>query len=84
MTEAEFRQLLDAGLDTWSALKEAGYEAHARNVYRLRRYVIEHPPTVDDDARVCACGCGRRVVQASRGRPRYYYGNHRQRRNATK
>lgn len=87
MTEAEHRQLLDAGFDTWTALKEAGYEAHARNVYRLRRYAIEHPPPADaraDD--ICACGCGRAIVQAPRGRPRRYYGDHRKRhgRKATK
>lgn len=87
MTEAEYRRMLDAGFDTWSALKEAGYEEHARNVYRLRRYAVENPPPAEDRAGgMCACGCGRPVVQASRGRPRRYYGDHRKRhgRKATK
>jgi hypothetical protein len=86
MNEVEFRQLLDGGLDTWSALREAGYEAHARNVYRLRRYAIENPPPDDiKTVSTCECGCGEAVIQPTRGRPRRYVANHRQRRRkATK
>lgn len=87
VSETEYRRMLDAGFDTWSALKEAGYEAHAKNVYQLRRYAIEHPPAEDTaEAATCACGCGIRIVQSERGRPRRYHGDHRKRhgRKATK
>ena len=80
--EAEFRRMLDAGLDTWTALREAGYETHARNVFKLRRYAVENPPP-RDTASACECGCGRQIVQPSRGRRRRFYGDHRHRaRNA--